>query len=294
MALADVLTAVRVLLQDGRKVASEQAEREEQYKGWFPKLSSAEIEDLAKIPPEQLDIYTSTIFTGEASIFRNHFKITLQYLERFWPPERGPLKLVPFVQRVHKRTPWKSYRTQELVNNICAYLQNEMPDLLARFPFVGQLAELEASTVRLKRMDEAAGKTTTLTLKEYAQLSVEDLLEHSLALNNVTTFKRWDYNLAALHEGFHYQERALPDKLEKIESFCLGSRNSEQAIFWTSLPGAVYEFLEKLKAPAPLWQLAQIFTESQPEQDETELFQAFSNLLVQLMQRGAVIVAAPL
>ena len=91
MALAAILSAFRQLVLDGIELPPTQDERAALYSKKFQGLSPEEIEDLSKMDPARLKVYTSSVFMAEGGILSTAFPLTLAILRRSWPGSAGLL-----------------------------------------------------------------------------------------------------------------------------------------------------------------------------------------------------------
>jgi len=291
MALAAVLSAMRELILDIDSIPYIESDRQTSYANWFPDLAPEELEDLAKIPPKKLKIYTATIFTGESSVFKNHFKMTIKILDKAWQElNLSPLNLVQFTKLVHKKRPWKSYQTQNLVDNFQQVIANDLPDLIQAYPYLPDLALVEATAVKIKRKPDTDQTKNAVTLSEILDKTVQELMSLKLSVKPSCHFLTLNFDVYNSYYMFYTKQVGFNEPEESL-NYVLGSRNSDNEVRWTRVSQAIFDLL-KTQREVLLGTLAEAFLSDCPSDAALEdNFQEFIKLVVLLENNAAIALA---
>jgi hypothetical protein len=295
MALAQFLSAVRVLIMDTEDLPNERSTRAALYRKLFPELSAEEIEDLSAVPPEKLGLYTSTIFHGERGMISNHFPCTLSMMKRSWEEAFGePLHLYSFIREMHQAFPWKSNRTVDFAANFLQYLSSKkLSALLALESALLAMATLENSKLLIKRYpDEPVSSKDSLPKNEIAQMTVEELLKLHCVIPKSARLSSYEYDVVSTSHYFHTHNRSLPKHIEHRRVSAAGGRNRKLRPGFTELPEAICNILQDHPRATPfaLEGLAEQFvTTAPPATSEEEVFSKFLSLILDLSDCGALV-----
>ncbi|HKQ46573.1 MAG TPA: hypothetical protein VJZ71_00715 [Phycisphaerae bacterium] len=145
MALADFLSAMRVLILDGPALPEAAAERRRSLAERFPRLSQMEIDDLATLPPDRLQVYSDLVFGGERSMLRWAFPMTFAAIQAIDPST----DLARLVRDLHHHRTWHSASSRELARIFQAYLIEDRRDLIERWPGLADLADYERTDLEV-------------------------------------------------------------------------------------------------------------------------------------------------
>lgn len=145
MALADFLSAIRVLIMDGPALPSDAAERRTVLADRFPQLNASEISDLAALPPNRLHVYSDLVAGGERSMLRWAFPMTFAAIQAI-DASADPLNLV---RDLHRHRTWHSASSRELARIFQAYLIENRRDLIEKWPGLADLAYYERTDLEV-------------------------------------------------------------------------------------------------------------------------------------------------
>lgn len=289
MALQHVLSAMRTLILDTETIPADVSARTVAYQNWFPELSAHETEDLAKIQPEKLKIYTATIFTGEAKIVRNHFKMCTAILESAWPAVYNQaFRPGLFARKVHSLRPWQSYETQAFVNTVRDVLCQDLPGLLEHTPALADLARLEALVVEIKRHPDEALRDGRLGMQEVFASTVEDLLALNVHVPGSHRFAAFDFDVVSSFQRFHGNDRKLAVPETASKTYAIGYRSAGNQARWHVISESFYAALAT-HAVVSLSEIAGQFVAAYPDTAEADLFALFIEELRALLERQAIV-----
>lgn len=296
MALAQFLSAVRVIILDLNEIPSEFSERQTQYSKLFPTLTKEEIEDLAKISPDRFKTYTSSIFHGETGILDNHFKLTLKLLKNSWR-EIFSFKCSEYllVKDLHKFRPWNSNKTYAFAKNFVDYLSYDVSAIKANFPQIIEAANLELLGLEVKRApDFGLMPHDSIQAQDLSDFSIERLLELRCQLPTYLRIAKLSYDLLPAWDAVRNADEKFPDQIEWRDCFVVGARNRENLGQWLEIKKSIYDLFSNAlqsKSEISLAQLAESFmTESNPNLSEAELFTQFMILMRDFLEYGVLII----
>lgn len=289
MGLPQVLSAIRTLILDAEQLPVTCDERNETYAQWFPELTRAEREDLAKIPNEKLQIYTATIFTGESKIIQNHFKLTLKALIPAWEAVyKEPWKRVPFTRKIHSVRPWKSYETQAFVNAVRDALCYDLPELLQHTPVISDFASLEALAVEIKRAPDIEQQLdSAISLESLQSFTVDELLGlqvHVQPASRILTLAR---DIIPVYVAYHRDGIEPQLTLPETETYVIGSRTPENLLRWTRVPVGIAH-LCRTTPDTSLNAYAEVYAALDSIGSEEERFAHFMHDLTVLIRHNAL------
>lgn len=191
MALADVLSAIRVLVMDGESLPRDLEARKVFCERKFPALSAEELEDLARMDPERLAIYTRSIFIQESRMLERHFPATVEVLRELWKDVLfSTLDLRALVQDLHHKVPWRTPHTKDFGANFVEYIETHLGPLVHIKKDLSHLARVELARLEVRReLDEHDFKGAA-EAQHLAQLSVESLLSSTVKIPHAVRILR--------------------------------------------------------------------------------------------------------
>lgn len=291
MALQAVLSAFRQLVLDGVELPEAASERARLFRELFPDLSDLEVQDLAKVSPSRLGIYTTSVFSAEASILKNAFPLTLASIESSWPPEWGEYSGRALAQRIHKVAPWRGIHSMSLGESLIAFVDQELAPRAPGCPWLREAVTLEQAMLEIRRApNEPIAPQGEAELDRFSALKVSELLEQEayvpVLVREVSL--SWDLLKArrALLEGGVLLEP------ERRPQLVLGARPKEYGVQFVALPREGCTILiENRGKRAVLSLLAEAFLASSVEQgtSEEEVFRTFYASLRSLVAAGALV-----
>lgn len=289
MGLHQVLSAIRTLILDSEQLPVTYDERNETYAQWFPDLTSAEREDLAKIPNEKLQIYTATIFTGESKIIQNHFKLTLKALIPAWEAVYNePWKRVPFTRKIHSVRPWKSYETQAFVNSVRDALCHDLPELLQHTPAISDFARLEALAVEIKRAPDIEQQfASAVPLEALQSFTVDELLSLQVHVQPASRTLTLARDIIPVYVAFHRDGIEPELTLPETETHVIGSRTPENLLRWTRVPAGIANLCH-MTPDTRMNTYAEVYAALDSIGSDEERFTYFMRDLVTLVRNNAL------
>jgi hypothetical protein len=291
--LAETLSALRQLILDDIELPPEHAARRALYGSLFPKLDGETLDDLARMEPQRLGVYTRSIFSGERGLLTSHFPLTVAVLQRFAEETTGKkLDLYEFVRGLHSRFPWNGNSTDSFAKNFAA-------DTAERF-FRGEvpLEARECSRFELARLRAARSEDSPLFQfpkpdpEAISRLTVDELLDTKAGVPSGVRFELFEIDAAALYDEFREAEKTLPaGPIERHDTAIVISRSRSFSLFATALSRPVYDFLSRVPADElfALEELAEAFAGEEAAADENRLFREFFQLVALLESRGAIV-----
>lgn len=293
MALANVLSALRVLILDGLDIPEELQAREGLYREKFPALTSLELEDLVKIPPSKFDIYTGTIFAGNRSVLSSHFPVSFALIEKDWAKtNKEKFNRYTFVQNLHEKRPWKSNETTSLAKSFIDYLSLDRKDLSQEIPGLLEMAEFERLSLVIKRERDLYVDSKDLVLtKDLSTLTVDQLLELEFNIPYCLRIAEFTYDVRSFRESFFKNDRTIKSKLEKKDILVAGARNRYNSLAWKEIEKPSKIFFEKAESGSKhkLSRLAEIYVEKISDQSEEEVFYQFLADTTKLIEIGGIL-----
>lgn len=295
MSLHGVLSAMREIILDIDPIPATLEKRQVLYKERFPELSEHELEDLAKIEAERFATYTTSIFSGEKGILKNHFSLTLGFLKKHWNKVYGTeLIEFEFIRALHKARPWRSYTTEFLLNCFLEYLEGDLINFHSNFPQVLDLAMLEYSSYVIKRHhDDPISPKDNISLESLKSLTVDELLSRKGFVPTCVQIKTFEHDVVKVFQACHLEGIELPERIAKTQIFAMGGRNAENYVRWTEVSEAVHQLFSSAGNGnfIDLSALAEaVISEAPATVGEEALFVAFLETLIVLMKCGVVCV----
>ena len=304
MALQHILSALREIILDIDTLPENILQREDLYQKRFSHLSKEEVEDLAKMPPEKLGIYTTSIFAGERGSLQNHYSLCLAYMKSVWLElYQEELDTWNLPKNMHKVLPWKGFRTITLLQNFRTYILEQFPELPQKLPFLQEVLDLEFESYLLAKSPNT-GRTAkeSLMRADLITLSVDELLGKRFCRAELSSSKQFEWNIPQAYRYFHTHDETLPESVEHAVTYAFAGRTRKSFIRWVEVPETVYNYLcgvdTHLGEGSPsinaqsLTQLAEVFLPTIPENkasSEEEQFLAFLEFFFQLIDAGVVI-----
>ena len=295
MGLHGVLTAMRHILLDFDSIPATEPERLSLYSAQFTDLTAEEIEDLAKISADRFEIYKATIFTGEASTLRNHFRMTFGLCSKVWKELYGrKLHVATLVRNMHSVRPWKTTTTDGLAQNLVSYLSEDLPELRERAPEILSSVLFEYTNIGIKRYpDPEIGPRQSLSQIDFASYTVEQLLALPCIIMPGLQCLSFKHDILQLFHHFYESGGELLPVVATRTVLGVGARNTDQRAEWFEAGPALFAFFKEAVPGERL--LVQAFAEaSLPDAGDTEseedLFAYFIQQLLSAVSAGALVV----
>lgn len=297
MSLAGVLSAMRVIILDDPDLPPDGGKRLEFFRTKFPDLTDHEAEDLAKMPPDRIRIYTNSIFIGEKRLIESNFPMTLAVLKKHWgrvfPAEFDCLEIV---KDLHKHYAWKATDTVALGSNFVRYVADKFAPITALAPHLNEVSRFELIHREVKKSpDDICTAAESLRVSDIAGIKVEDLLRLKCMIPRCARFESFDFDIKNFRNSFIENKQALPGTIDERPVLYCCSRGRNTMPRWTVLHPATFSFLEKRKRGDffEIEELAGACAEAEgADKTETELFASFIAFLKVLLDHGVII--APL
>ncbi len=291
MALHAMLSAMKELILNADPLPESVTERRKVYEIRFPELSSNELEDLAALPPGALATYSNSIFSGERGIIQNHFRISLMLLDRGWQKlHLKKFSLFEYMKGLHRRRPWKSYRTEFLLEIFARDLQQQQ-ELLRVEPALSDCAEFEYINFLIKRIKPAFSLEdyTVASDLKLETLSVEELLSLQIVLAPFTQFLKLGHDINSIYSnppGY-----VLEDPILAGQYHAIGARDQAGLARWAYVPEQVFELLKGYSSQKifSAEEIAQSLAQSSNASSEQALFIEFLTLFSTLIANQALL-----
>lgn len=292
MALAAMLSALRTLILDLRELPSEAEARRALYAHIFPELSAPEVDDLVKIDPQKLGIYSTSIFTGEGKLLEAKLPMTWEALRRCWETcfhERPTYQQM--ARRLHALHPWRSNRTEDLVEGALEFIGTNIPLSDWRRLEIVALANLERDRFYAARRIPNL-PSICLPLEELTKLTVSELLAARCFIPSTTLLSEFDYAVLKARDAFRHNKEFLP--LIPMHTCVVTSRATDNSVHCTEVPAPVLALLQRVGANAyvSVEDLAITFTATLGgDQNESQQFAQFFDFLLTLIEQGGLFLA---
>lgn len=285
MALAGVLSAVRQLVLDGIELPPDRSGRHELYARRFTDLSDEEIEDLAKIEPSRLSLYTRSIFSAEGRMLRSYFPFTLGLLTRCSEEELSPAEVA---RRVHGVAPWRGLHSPSLGVCFGQYIARHRADLLAREPAIEDVYRFEQAALEIRKApNEEIPPQEQGVLARYASSSVDDLLALEVFVPSLTLVLSLSFDVRGGRGEFLKTGRigAIAIHSHTI----VGGRPTDYGAEWCEVPKAFGDRVKHHRGSTlTVALLAEAFLEEASYTSDVESFQAFFRVLEECIGCGAL------
>lgn len=192
MSYHGVLSALHQLILVRDDIPKDIEQRLEWIKSELKDLTVEEAQDLARMEPSQIAIYTTSIFSQQTKLLMNKYPATFAVI-RFYFDELFGCKFsrVVFARQLSSKFPWRSSRTSELVENCLRFIQSDLCQRLDGIGWLGDMATSEhiayclmSRNTKIKESLDNLGDLSSLTVGElmdrefvvgdrFAQLSSE-------------------------------------------------------------------------------------------------------------------------
>jgi hypothetical protein len=215
MALADYLSAMReLILDEGLPATGAGVVRRTALATRFPRLAPSEIDSLAALPAERLQIYTNLVFAGRRGVLEWAFPVTLAAIHAMGlaaGDARAPREVYFELARdLHRRIPWSSASTRELAANFLRYLREFRADLSDGWPGLTELADCERVDLDVFYAPDEAHRP--IGIGELAAMSVGQLLELEVFRPAYAVVRDYAFDVLALRD-YWGEHRSLPGGL---------------------------------------------------------------------------------
>ena len=162
-----------------------------------------EREDLAKIPPERLKLYTTSIFAGERNVLKGKFPISFKLLERAHLQQGKRFDALEFVRGVHQRRPWQSDKVGDLAANFASFLLDDSQGLLEEIPGFRDMVELEFASFGVPRaLSDSVTPAHGVDLAGESALSLDKILEMSGFVPSYVQGRNFQYNVTEVYRRY--------------------------------------------------------------------------------------------
>jgi hypothetical protein len=258
-------------------------------------MCEEEVIDLARIRPEQLRIYTSTIFSGERTLLNNLFPLVFGRLDQAWISKTGEsLDKLELVRDVHDSFPWKGSDTRELVSSFVQYVIGQRNDWYQEAPDLRDIVILELKSFEIARVPDGMWSLASRPdLDSLNQLTVNELMELHFVVPASARFATFEYDVLSLRSVYNASLRIPKRGAVKESVYAFGGRSSKQHVVWLKLKRSIYDYLRGLgiEEPRSLRELAQVVINSYSEilnEDDRYQFQLFGQELERMLAAGVI------
>jgi len=288
MALPAVLSAFRQLVLDGIDLPDTPAGRVALYKSRFAGLAPEEVEDLAKMEPERLKLYTTSVFSAEGGILKSAFPLSLAIIESKWSKSRGTFSPSNVARQVHKAAPWRGIHSMSLGESFGVFVGQECAAILRSNPELGDAIRLEQATLEIRRApNEEVPAQSPKVLEKLANLRVEALLERKVFIPNLIRSLKLSYDIIPVRRELI--ENGRLSECGKRDAVVVGGRPQEYGVLWLETTPHIAALLSDRRGGCvPLSQLAEVFLEGGQHLTDEEAFRAFYALVQELIHIGAM------
>ena len=247
MGLESFLSAFKQLILENETLPENTEDRKAYYKNKFPLLNDLEIEDLAKLPPNKLRIYTGTIFRGEVVVLEKRLPLTFSALRQQASKIINLKKFDPFslLIEAQKKYPWRSNATKDLVQAFIRYVS----DILApqtELLWIADLAKLEGMIAEVKRSPQPH-LTSQVNLRAQNELLVQDFLKIRLRIQNEVQVLSSNFDLNEIRDAVANNQTEISPAAEDTAIHYLVSRNAKLFPRVTIISEQEKMLIEKLK-----------------------------------------------
>lgn len=294
-----VLTSIRELILDGIELPVSESQRCALLLQRNPDLSLAEAEDLAKIDPKHLQIYSNSIFAQERSVLRDKYQLSFALIKVRWRQRHGSsFDFFELVKQQHKLAPWRDNKTESLIRNFHDFVLTHRADLVELIVELKDALRFELRQALISRSvlsDPISNQTSLLALSE---MSIADALALKVELAPNSSAQSWDYDIYQLKKRFRIEgDSALLEPAIHSPHAMIISRSPELAVVCNQVPKGFVSALSDISANGKvnrktslMQELATCFLEQQTSlRAENELFTDFIQLIAKLVRDNAVI-----
>jgi len=298
MTLNHVLSAVRELILDQETTSDTFDHRRTEFAKRFPQLEQKEIDDLAAIAPERMQVYTELIYNGELSMLRWVYPITFAVLTRLKQLEGEPsLERQYFfgiVRELHRFRAWRSDSSRLLAGNFQDFMIESKPDLQQAWPGLLDIIDYEKTAVDVFYAPDVPHRE--MTLSQLEAFSVGELLDLPVFMPGFVALRKFQYDVLPL--GVQWRDEGkIPGHLPgRSDNQAVCGRDVETLMpRWLAVDKAAHHALRQLSSAESLTlnDVAGVYLEAQtwPEDQTEEIqFQRFFQALVEWISAGVICV----
>jgi hypothetical protein len=293
MPLANVLSALRILILDHDTVPPNFTARRDYLQQRLPQLTNSELADLIKIPADKLAIYTRSIFAGEGQLLQRKLPATWELLREIWPSCFGEAaNHMAVARKLHQFKPWDSRKTESLIEHYAQFIEKcIMPDCGELAPLLLDTLQFELATFWLYRSSESlASNRNDFTPASLAALTVEELLRTTCSFSKNVSFLELHYRFVP--GSANLSQRVTEQKFRQQQpQWVVGARAPDQRVTWLELTRPLFKELRSLHScgKAQIAEIAEAFLADGREFDsETAQFKAFMQFFAELRATGFI------
>ena len=300
MALPDFLTAFsRIVLETRADWPADAPTRERRMRAIFPDLGPDELARLAAMPPERLEVYRHTIYSGIRSQLLAAIPASLAALDQASRETgRDGFDLYAELPKLQRLTPWPNHSTRRLLRGFQTYLAVQYPDDLLRFPCIADLVEMECTATEVFLAPDPAHRPLDPdTLRAWVTRSVGELLEAPAFLPPHAALRRFTCDAPALRDAWRRDQRwPSPWPPPEEAHYAAGRHHLSLAVRWTRLTPPQADTLAALALVGPftLGQLADACAERDPAvwgdpSEPEQAFQRYFAWALSLFENGVLL-----
>jgi len=295
MSLALTLSALRELIMDVREYPQSEVERFAWLSSRHPALSIEERQDLARIPPERLRLYTESIFASERSLLRRKFPLSFALLKQLSTAEGVPLDFYELARDLHSFRPWASSSVPELARNFADFIRSKYSRYIEQEPLLGDALTLELTCMVVVRSPNGAFSAhQSADLSGVSELKLETVLSAQCYIPEFAKLEQFGSDVISLFEDHRREETIAPPptyRYKMVYGVC--SRDRSYRLHWCSVAPAMFGALSKMPRGEffILAELAQEFLGGTPNpHDEIAVAAQFLKGVLELHSKGALLV----
>ncbi len=289
MSLPAVLSAFRQLVLDGIELPASAREREALIRRSFEGLSEEEVQDLSKMEPARLQVYTSSVFSAEGNILLNAFPLTLAALEQFWPEEWGAYSRRVVAQRVHRFAPWRGIHSTTLGESFLQFLSGECGQVRRQVPWLLEAGQLEQAMLEVRRApNEGRRPQKPEDLASLSTASVGELLALTVEVPSLLRGVELEHDLLPIRRAVLEGEALRAATERTIRLLC--ARPHDLGVACVEVPQGVWELLLERRGQAcELSELAEAYLASPDAASlgDDEAFRGFYAMFHSLVGAGS-------
>lgn len=190
MALKDVLSGIRCLILNPEEFPEDPAGRKDRLLKQLPALTEEEVLDLVKLDRARLNIYTTSIFTGEGELLEKFMPKSFEHTKKNWgavsTEQFSKFRLAKLLASV---APWNSFSTLDLLMNF----HNFFKATCALPRFLVDLSLFESSVYKVRK--SPATVLTPLTRNDCYTRTVEELLNTRFSPSDSSAWLSLDFDI---------------------------------------------------------------------------------------------------
>lgn len=294
MALAGVLSAFRQLVLDGIELPASREERLALYRERFPGLSAEEAEDLSKMEPERLALYSTSVFSAEGSLIQGAFPLTVAIVRSVWPEGWGEFSASSLAQRVHRVAPWSGIHSPSLGECFLEFITRECRGMQREAPWLEESAALEQAMLEIRKApDEPLRPQPASALDGLSAGTVAELLAQPMLVPRLVRVAALSWRMLAVRAALlESGDLRVPQRGHCI---LIGGRPHDFGVTWVEAPEAVAEiFSARRGAQVLLSELADAFVATAGCGSEEDDFRRFHDMVRSLVSAGCLVPAGSL